>query len=91
MNIVVYFDGVMLNPGKPFRCAHGIARRVNKLPAAPKRATKMHLNTQIQLVICNFGNLQLWQFATLAICNFGNLQLWQFAALAICNFGSLKY
>ena len=51
MNIVVYFDGVMLNPGKLFLCAQGMARRANKFPAAPKRATKMHLNTRIQLMI----------------------------------------
>jgi hypothetical protein len=43
MNIVVYFEGVMLNPGNFFLCAHGIARRVNKLPTAPTMATIMHL------------------------------------------------
>ena len=51
MNIVVYFDGVMLNRGILFLCAQGFARRVNKFPAAQKRATQMHLNTQIQLMI----------------------------------------
>ena len=46
MNTVVYFDGVMLNPGNLFLCAQGIASRVNMLPTVPNVATIMHLKTK---------------------------------------------
>jgi hypothetical protein len=33
------------------------------------------------LALCNYGTLQLWQFAKLAFRNFGTLQLWHFETL----------
>ena len=57
MNIFVYFEGILLNPGNFFLCAHGIARRVNKLTTAPTMATKMHLKINHLLDRCyvHFG------------------------------------
>ena len=46
MNIVVYFDGALSNPGSLFFCAQGITSKVNEFPSVPTSETTMHLKTK---------------------------------------------